>query len=734
LIHVCFLLHMHQPQYVDPRTRRAELPWVRLHGIRAYLDVARLLDEFTEVRLTVNFVPSLVEQLEEVVSGPPENDAWLRVALKPAAELEPDEREFLVTRLFSLNWGRSIDPRPRYRELLDKRGRQVRPEDLRARAMQFTDAEVRDLTVLFNLSWFGFAAREGDLELAALEQRGRDYTDEDLRLVVERQRQVCARVLPLWRKLSERGQVELSSSPYYHPILPLVIDTDHARRSRPDLPLPDHFAWAEDARRQIDQAKAAHTRWFGRAPDGMWPPEGSVSPEAVAAYRSAGVKWLATDEGNLWRTLSSRSNVVRGDLYRAYRYDGVDLVFRDREISDRIGFAYAHGDSAAGAEDLLQRARARGAESTAPEGEPRLVPIFLDGENPWESYPGGGEPFLRALFAGLTRDPGLRAVSVGEHLRVAGSRVELPQLHSGSWIDSDFHIWIGDPIKNRAWDLLARVRRRLERARAAGVPRERLEAATEHVLAAEGSDWFWWFGEPFHSAEDAIFDRLFRAHLAGALAAIGEPVPIELEHPVAPGARGPGAASPLGMDSSFAPPYAFIRPRIGAGGANGGSFYEWHGAGRYLVPRGAAMADTPIVERILFGFDRDHLYVRVDPTPSGATQLDDARLSIELAGTGRRVRVRLDTRAAAQSWSLDEASEDGGSWREIGVGSPAQVGPHGILRLGVPFAQLGVQPGAHLEIAFKLERGEVAIARYPADGTLPLTVPDDAFEAENWSA
>ena len=728
---------MHQPEYVDPRTGRAELPWVRLHGARAYLDVARLLEEYGAVHLTVNFVPSLVAQLEQVVNGRPEQDAWLRVALKPARELSPDEREFLVTRFFSLNWGRSVDVRPRYRELLDKRGRQLKPEDLRARSQSFTDGDIRDLTVLFNLAWMGFAAREGDRDLAALEAKARGFTDEDLRLVVERQRAACARVLPLWRKLSDRGQVELSSSPYYHPIVPLIIDSDTARRARPDLPLPETFAWAEDARAQIEKGAAAHTRWFGRPPQGMWPPEGSVSPEAVAAYRAAGIGWLATDEGNLWRSLSMSGmhNRPRGDLYRPYRHNGVDLVFRDREISDRIGFAYAHGDSAAGARDLLDRARASGAESTAPHGDPAFVPVFLDGENPWESYPGSGEPFLRALFTALEKDDALKPVSIGEHLRAASSRVELSQLHSGSWIDSDFHIWIGDPVKNRAWELLGRVRRRLERARGAGAPPERIAAALEHVLAAEGSDWFWWFGEPFHSAEDAIFDRLFRAHLAGALEALGEPVPLELERPVAPGETGPGAAAPLGPDNrgGLRAPYAFIRPRIGDAD-RAPTFYEWHGAGRFEVPRGAAMADSPMVERIHFGFDRDHLYLRIDPAPARVAELAAATLDVELTLEQRRLRLRLPLKPGTQRWTLAES--EGEAWREIGVGSPARIGSSQpiSIELGAPFAQLGLAPGAKLGMSFRLLAGDVALARYPADGSLPLTVPDDAFEAENWSA
>src|SRR5581483_7107343 len=352
---VCFLLHMHQPQYVDPTSGKALLPWVRLHGARAYLDVARILADYPRVGMTVNFVPSLVAQLEAAANGAP--DAWMEIADRPAGDWTADDRKFLTDKMFSIHGAQAIEPRPRYRELLEKRKAHV----------AFSDGDLRDATVLFYLSWLGFAARENDRELAELERRGRDFSHDDLKRVLDKQRAACGRVLPAWGKLAERGQVELSSSPYYHPIVPLLCDSDAAKRARPDLPLPDRYAWPEDAEIQIRRGVESHTRTFGAPPEGMWPPEGSVSPEAVALYAGAGVRWLATDEGNLWRSLdlSGRPH-FRGDLYRAWRHQGVDLVFRDREISDRIGFAYAHGDSAAGAADLIARARSCAEQSTAP--------------------------------------------------------------------------------------------------------------------------------------------------------------------------------------------------------------------------------------------------------------------------------------------------------------------------------------------------------------------------------
>jgi alpha-amylase/alpha-mannosidase (GH57 family) len=709
---VVFLLHMHQPQYVDPRTGRALLPWVRLHGTRGYLDVARLLDEYDKIRLTVNFVPSLVQQLQDVAVGAPgHEDEWLRIA-----ELESwneVERAFAVERFFSLPWDRHVRRHPRYGELLS----------MREGKAPFSDGDVRDLTVLFNLGWLGFAARENDAEVAALEQKQRGYTRQDLAVVVQKQRAACARVLPLYRKLEERGQIEVSASPFYHPIVPLLVDTEHARRALPHATLPPEFAYPDDAALQIGKGVAAHERAFGQKPRGMWPPEGSVSPEAVALYGQAGIGWLATDEGNLWRSLEGGGDLGRGALYQPWRYQGVDMLFRDRELSDKIGFAYMHGSAEAAVQDLLGRARAAAESSQAPPGEPALVPIFLDGENPWESYAGYGEPFLRTLFGALGSDGQLKSASIEQHLAEAPTRRELTRLHSGSWIDSDFHIWIADPVKNRAWELLGRARSRFARAVAEGLDGAGRQAAHERLLAAEGSDWFWWFGAPFSSMEDSLFDQLFRAHLAGAYQAMGLATPRELDEPVALAGGAPG-----GPDSVVSAPYAFIHPRIGGHG-----FYDWQGAGRYRVPRGAAMADSPLVAAVLFGFDRERLFVRLEPSDGRAHELATARLEIELRIGTRRLRlVYGDGEAARNDVRIDEESD--GAWKPRDRGGPAARGK--TLELTVPFMRLGVVAGERLALSFQLfaDGGDAPLARYPAEGGLTLIVPGEAFEAENWSA
>jgi len=713
--HLAFLLHMHQPLYVDPATGRAAMPWVRLHGARGYLDVAWLLEQHPRVSMTVNFVPSLVEQLRAAADG--EIDAYAELALRPS--WSPDERRRLLERFFSVHWARSVETRPRFRELLEKRGRSPSPDELAERARSFTDGELRDLTVLFHLAWIGFAARAADPTVEELEKKGRDFDEADLRAALESIRVACARVLPLWRRLAERGQVELSSSPYYHPIAPLLVDSDCAARAMPGAPLPPRFAFPVDAREQIARARALHEETFGAAPRGMWPPEGSLSPEAVAIYRAEGVAWLATDEGNLWRSLDAveGGGQPRGALYQPWRFDGVDLVFRDRELSDRIGFSYAFGEPAASVEDLLGRVRA--AASAAPQdGAPPLVSIILDGENPWEAYAGNGEPFLRALFSSLEEASDLRAVSIAAHLDEHPSRAALGRLHSGSWIDSDFHIWIADPEKNRAWELLGHARRRLERAIDAGAPPAAVEKARAHLLAAEGSDWFWWFGEPFHSNEDALFDRLFRAHLAAAWSALGDAVPSELEEPVA-GCGGPSRA--------VREPRGLIRPTVDG---RVGSYFEWIDAGRYDVERGSAMAEAPLVTQIHFGFDERNLYVRLDPAPGARDRLRRATVEILLRDDERE--LVLSAPIDARSLALRERLLDGAT-SFVERGACGELAFDEIVEASAPFAALRLAPGARAGLAVRLVEDGVQLARHPRESHLPLAVPDDNFAADHWT-
>jgi len=477
------LLHMHQPDYRDPDGGDPVMPWVRLHATRGYTDVPALALE-AGAGFTLNLVPSLVDQLQDLADG--RTDRWERLSRAPAEALGAEDRAFIRARF--------VHGHPAMRRV------SRRYQELEARIGALTDpADLRDLQVWSNLAWMGVIARR-DPFIEGLFQQDRAFTHGQLIGLMDRQRALVAGVLPLWRRLPS-----IATSPYTHPILPLLVDFQHARRNLDRLPDDVHFAWPDDAARQLQEAVDRASAAMGRPVRGMWPSEGSVSPEVVALAGAAGVTWLATDEGVLHR--SGRDGPA--DVRRAWRLPegGPALLFRDRELSDRIGFVYASWDGAAAAADLLSRLPDSG-----------VVPIVLDGENPWESYPDAGEAFLRALFASgrcCTAEQALARMPEGR----------LHHLHTGSWIHANFAIWAGDPMDRAGW-------RRLSRARAAWEAAGRPEAAWPALRAAEGSDWFWWYGPEHHSEMRDLFDLLFRKHLAAAWAAMGQPPPDDLQRPV----------------------------------------------------------------------------------------------------------------------------------------------------------------------------------------------------------
>ena len=481
---IALLLHMHQPDYIDPETDAPVMPWVRLHACRGYLDVPVLAAELG-ARFTLNVVPSLLDQLEFYVNGG--TDKWEALSRTPAEQLAHEDIAFLRLRFFH---GHPAMRRTsvRYQELESQRETLSGPQDL------------RDLQVWSNLAWMGVVARREPF-IAGLIAQDRGFSHAQLIELMDLQRTLVARVLPLWREAPE-----VSCSPYTHPILPLLVNFEHCRRSLPHVPPGEvAFAWPDDAARQVTEGLDRVEAVLGRRPEGMWPSEGSVGPEVARICGAAGVKWLTTDEGVLHRSERDAPADVRRVWHVAET--AVSIVFRNRDLSDRIGFQYATWDGRAAAEDLLSAA-----------GKSGIMPVILDGENPWESYPDAGEAFLTHLFSSG------RVCSIGDAVQ-AMPRGTIRHLHTGSWINADLGIWAGDPMDRAGW-------RRLAPLRAAWESAGRPEAAWPHIRAAEGSDWFWWYGPEHHTEMRDLFDRLFNAHLEAGWRAIGQAPPDSLRRPV----------------------------------------------------------------------------------------------------------------------------------------------------------------------------------------------------------
>ena len=527
---------MHQPYYRDPQTSEFVLPWVRLHASKDYLHMARLLQEFPRVKANFTMVPSLRDQLEEYAKGAEDEDT--RVTMRTVdGELTPEEKQHMLRRFFSIHHGNVIHRHPEYRRLLEiASAAQDRPELL-------ADDYFVDLALWFNLAWIDPNEIAADDRLTALSEKGRRYTRDDVKYVIGRQRLMASGVPHLYHRLEHEGQIEVLTTPYYHPILPLIIDNRAALRADPDAVLPEPpFAYPDDAAYQLEQAVAAHERAFGRKPRGVWPSEGSVSPEAASAISKAGLEWFASDEGVLARSLNvslQRDEIgALADpriLYRPYRVPGDGAaIFRDREISDRIGFRYGDMSPNDAVGDLiwkLERARDR----LPDEGGPYLASIILDGENAWEQYPNNGNDFLRFLYGTLQNDERFETVRVSEFLERNRPTAELPSLHSGSWIDANYRVWIGEPTHARAWSALERTRRFAQQQW--GPLRAMPRAVQQPLMVAEGSDWFWWYSSRNSSPEDLVFDELFRANLEVVWWYAGAEPPEDLQSPLVDPAR-----------------------------------------------------------------------------------------------------------------------------------------------------------------------------------------------------
>jgi alpha-amylase/alpha-mannosidase (GH57 family) len=712
---VAFLWHMHQPSYVDRTANRARLPWVRLHGTKAYYDMAVLAERFSEVHQTFNLVPSLTAQMIDLVEGRV-RDRFMDVSAWPARDLSPEDRVFVLQHFFMAHWEAMIRPAPRYWSLLLKRGATVAPMDWPSVARRFSSQDLLDLQIWFNLAWFGYAARQRFPAIDQLRAKGERFSEDDKRVVLDTQAAVLRDIVPRYRALADAGIAELTTSPFYHPIIPLVIDTESSRRATPDVKLPERFAAPEDADAQLVRALDHHERVFGRRPQGLWPPEGSVSPEVVPIAARHGIRWLASDEGVL-----ARSSVAGGSPnapYTPYRItvDGasVTALFRDRTLSDLIGFTYAHNPAEAAAEDFLGRVQAVAGNDASSQ---KVVAVILDGENPWEAYPDGGEGFLSAVYRRLASGRGARAATVAEAIQAVPAVTTLSHLHSGSWINQNFRIWIGHPEDNQAWTLLRRARQFLI-SRTGDAEPDVLHEAWDALYAAEGSDWFWWYGDEFSSMLSPEFDRIFRLHLARVYETLGQPVPEALRR-----------AIKVERDQArVCEPVRFIHPTIDGRAT---SFYEWWSASQYTVRSDAGQMYCPVAyaSAVFFGFDLEHLYLRVDVSPGVIGSVPGTFSGRCHVVTPRPLGLTfpLCRHDGACSLTRGEGADT------IVVPTAARAAVERVVEVAVPFADLGLKEGERVEFFVEVWEGGVELGRYPPDRPCTLVVPGRDFESTMWS-
>ena len=729
-IHICFVWHMHQPYYTDPVAGSASMPWVRLHAAKAYYDMAYMLGQFPSVRATFNFTPSLLLQLQEIGDGTV-RDLFLEHAQRPASDLTLEEQAFLIRHFFSANWSTMVRPYPRYHELLVKRGLDVQGQNLSQLARRFSAQDFLDLQVWHNLAWFGYGAVHHYPRLTELRTKNRGFTEQDKYEVLALQHAVVRDVVPRYRRLMERGQIETTTTPFFHPILPLVIDTDIARRARPDLRLPARFRAPEDAEAQLQRAVDFHHRTFGQAPIGLWPSEGSVCPELLPIAHRVGLRWLATDEHILARSLEMEGRPWHRQtaLYRPYRTgtDGQELtmLFRDRELSDAFGFVYHKTSPESAADDAVRRL-AHIIHETAQEHT--LIPIILDGENPWEHYHDGGEQFLSLLYAAfsehrLDQDHHVRVhtSTVSEAITAVPSAQHLSTLHSGSWINADYKIWIGHEEDNRGWEILAHTRARLT-SLAPNLPQDRVRAAWNELYAAEGSDWFWWYGDDFETDFKSEFDRLFRTHLRNVWTHMGLTPPDYVNQPIVK------AGLPPEVDG-ITQPLTLLTPTIDGVVTD---FFEWRGSGSISTqpPLGAMWKHGGPFSAIRFSGSREWLSLRFDFDNSAPRPQDDLR--VEILVEGPRDTFRLVFALGQPHLDHFRLARSSGPETWVEIGPYHSICQKAILELALPWKDLHLEPGQDAQMSIVVLEHNIESARYPHQRPVVLTVPGPEFDAAMW--
>lgn len=575
---LALIWHQHQPRYpLRPGTRVFEQPWVRLHAAKDYVDMLTLAQQYPRLRVTFNLTPILLEQLDDYGQGATDRHAELATQ-EPATWPEATRREagdrfFQVSKPMLAQW-------PALARLKAKGWRAMSAQDW------------RDAAVLFHLAWTDrdFLRAEPYRSLAA---KGTGYTTQDARTLLALHQKLMQDVVRLHRAAQDAGQIEVTTTPYAHPILPLLVDTNVAREALPDDPLPaTPFRFAQDAKLHVERAHADYLKRFGRAPKGMWPAEGSVSEAVLPLFQAAGVQWIATDEEVLGRSLGQDFNgPQRPALYQPYRHgNGPAIFFRDRRLSDSIGFRYSQMPAEAAAADFMGQVNAI---VSAHRGAPPLISVILDGENAWEWYPDDGKAFLKALYRGLTTTPGLQTVTPSAYLATHTPQA-LPRLWPGSWINASFATWIGEKDENQAWEALQAARAAVERfAQRHGHQDPRTRAALETMYHAEGSDWFWWYGQDQNSGRDHEFDTAYRQLLTTVYRHIGETPPAALASPLTGNQALPGPRKPL-------------KPRLDGVLSPG----EWESA-KHVPATGQAMqADRPL-EALWYGHDVTYGYVAV---------------------------------------------------------------------------------------------------------------------------
>lgn len=594
---VAFYWHFHQPVYQLTPDGDYLMPWVRLHAVKDYLEMVNILDKFKKIKLNFNLVPVLLDAFVDY-SERGIHDIHSRITVKPVEELTDDDKEFILNNFFDANYQTMIFPFDEYNRLYQKR---VSNPDCTLDL--FNNQEYSDLMALFNLAWFDPVYKNKYPQLKKLFKKGKNYSLEDRQNIIEIQRDIIRKIIPTYKKFSKKGRIEITTSPYYHPILPILIDINGIKKSFTD-DLPVDLKMGLDAKVQTQLALDRIEELFEKRPKGIWPSEHCVSTKTLDMFQDLGLEWTISDEGVLSNSIDFEFvRDFKGYLEDPYHLlksyenkNGMKIIFRDAVIPNLISFEYPNHDSVLAANDLYDRIKVMQGKLLSSPDENHLLTIAMDGENCWENYAQNGFTFLKTLYKLIEDDKSLETVLISDYIEKEKHHKPLKKLHAGSWINRNFKLWIDEPLKNLAWTYLKQVRDDFSKFVKENPLHPNIENARRELFICEGSDWFWWYGEPNDSGRDNIFDYLFREHLKNIYYCFGLEPPAYLDMPL---------TAAIAKPSRY--PKGEITP-VMTGVDNKDD--SWLNAGCIEIPDGPLLQETKFFDRICFGYDKDNLYLR----------------------------------------------------------------------------------------------------------------------------
>ncbi len=730
VLYVNLTWHQHQPLYYKESDGNYSRPWVRVHATKDYLDMVETVAKYEGVHVTFNLTPSLIRQLDDFALNGVKDAYWI-LAEKPAAELTDIDKQFILTRFFDANWDHIIRVHPRYKELLDKRNGTDEAAITDA-VTSFSEQDFRDLQIWFNLAWVDPDYLEVE-PLKSLVDKGRDYSESDKVLLFDEILNLVQKVISTHADLQKNGVIEVTTTPYAHPILPLIYDTDLALVGNPGAEMPDRFSYPEDAQYHLSKSVEMYKEHFGRDVRGLWPGEGAVAQDIVGFVAAAGYQWMQTGEPVLAKSLGidsftrdSNELVQQADeLYRPYYVkdengNQVGIFFRDWNLSDKIGFTYSGMDGVSAAQDLINRLEAIQQKfiTDATPG-PHIVTLVIDGENAWENYDNDGKLFLNSLYQKLSESTLLKTATPSEYLKMFPEQRVIEDLFPGAWFSANYDTWIGESEEALAWNYLGEVRSYLTDyiTGVKSVSAEQLATAMDYMYLAEGSDWFWWYGTDQDSGQDAYFDQGFRELLKNVYISLGEPAPTFLDVAII-------QPQPVKADI----------PLMGSGTPEIDGDVDdeaWTWAATYKG------GDADMLKSLSYVMDKENLYLRVDADPEVISSIglefyfsiprQDGRSSFAL-GDGEAPGVILGTSATTMiQWApgannVKVFGTDGEIWSVTTekIGSAATSKAH--LEIAIPLDALGeLATGDDLRFVTLITPD---MAKFPAQGPAQIMILD----------